>query len=194
LNKVKINDPAAVAKKYPHEISGGMAQRVAIALALSGNPKILIADEPTTALDVSVQKEILNLLESIQQESGMSILLVSHDWGVVSELCERAVVMYAGQVVEQATVKEITFKSKHPYSRGLMKANPHFAKPGERLITIPGAVPPPAEWPVGCHFKARCPIATDECGIKAIPMIEVGANHLTRCVHSDRTEQIEATK
>lgn len=191
LEKVKIVDPAGVAKKYPHEISGGMAQRVAIALALAGEPKILIADEPTTALDVSVQKEILNLLENIQKDSGMAVLLVSHDWGVVSELCDRAVVMYAGQVVEQAGVKDITFASKHPYSKGLMEANPHFAQPGKRLITIQGAVPPPAEWPVGCHFQARCPIATDACAIAPVPMVQTSERHFSRCLQTELVENIE---
>lgn len=194
LTQVKIIDPETVAKKYPHEISGGMAQRVAIALALSGSPKVLIADEPTTALDVSVQKEILDLLEGIQRETGMSVLLISHDWGVVSELCERAVVMYAGQVVEQAAVEAITFSSKHPYSRGLMKANPHFAKPGQPLLTIPGSVPTPAEWPIGCHFKDRCPIATEACGASPIKMHEINDKHFSRCLRTSEVEGIETKR
>jgi peptide/nickel transport system permease protein len=182
LEQVRINDPYLVAKKYPHEISGGMAQRVAIAIALSGEPKLLIADEPTTALDVSVQKEILSLLELIQTETGMSVLLVSHDWGVVSELCERAVVMYAGEVVEQATVRSITHSPSHPYSQGLMRANPHFAKRGLPLITIGGSVPSPQNWPTSCHFADRCNFASAACREKAIPLVKVGESHSSRCI------------
>lgn len=190
LKDVRINDPESVAKRLPHEISGGMAQRVAMAIALAGEPDLLIADEPTTALDVSVQKEILDLLAALQQERGMAILLVSHDWGVVAELCERAVVMYAGQVVEQGSVASITRAAAHPYSRGLMAANPHFAVPGQPLMTIPGAVPPPAEWPASCHFQARCSMAKPECSSGPIGLVTTTAEHLSRCV---RAEELAAT-
>ncbi len=124
---MRIDEPERVAKSFPHQISGGMAQRVSIAIALAGEPRILIADEPTTALDVTVQKEIVELLQTIQEESGMGLLLISHDWGVVTALCERSVVMYAGQVVECATLGAIIDGPRHPYSAGLLAANPHFA-------------------------------------------------------------------
>lgn len=188
LSDVKIVDAESVAKRLPHEISGGMAQRVAMAIALAGEPALLIADEPTTALDVSVQKEILELLATLQREHGMAVLLVSHDWGVVAELCERAVVMYAGQVVEQGTVTSITRAATHPYSRGLMAANPHFAVPGQPLTTIPGAVPPPAEWPASCHFMPRCAIATEACAAAAIPLVKTGEQHLSRCIRAHEIE------
>lgn len=191
LQDVRINEPESVAKRLPHEISGGMAQRVAMAIALAGEPDLLIADEPTTALDVSVQKEILELLATLQREHGMAILLVSHDWGVVAELCERAVVMYAGQVVEQGTVESITRRATHPYSRGLMAANPHFAVPGVPLTTIPGAVPPPAEWPASCHFRARCSMAVDACAAGSIPLIATADAHLSRCI---RAQELAQTK
>jgi peptide/nickel transport system permease protein len=185
LERVRINEPERVANSYPHQISGGMAQRVAIAIALAGEPKILIADEPTTALDVTVQKEILELLQTIQKDSGMGLLLISHDWGVVSALCPRSVVMYAGQVVEQASVDAIIESPRHPYSAGLLAANPHFTAPGERLATIPGSVPPPASWPVSCHFADRCPMAIDACRAGAIPMVQIGADRESRCIRTD---------
>ncbi|MCB1280814.1 MAG: dipeptide/oligopeptide/nickel ABC transporter permease/ATP-binding protein [Salinibacterium sp.] len=185
LEQVRINDPAAVAKLYPHEISGGMAQRVAIAIALAGQPELLIADEPTTALDVTVQAEILALLETLQAETGMSILIISHDWGVVSTACDRAIVMYAGQIVEQGQVGEIVKSPMHPYSEGLLAANPRFAERGSVLETIPGSVPPPKDWPRGCHFAARCAFATEECALGRIPVARLEGGRSSRCIHID---------
>jgi len=183
---VELPDPGSVARSYPHELSGGMAQRVAIALALAGTPDLLIADEPTTALDVTVQAEILNLLRALRARTGMAVVLVTHDWGVLADLCERAVVMYAGEVVEQASVSDLYHGPRHPYTLALLAANPHLAAVGQALPAIPGTVPPPSAWPTGCHFQPRCPYATEECGVGAIPLTTVATGHDTRCIHVDR--------
>jgi peptide/nickel transport system permease protein len=186
LRSVHLPEPELVARRYPHELSGGMAQRVAIARALSGEPKLLIADEPTTALDVTVQAEILELLRELQQERGMAVLLVTHDWGVVADLCERAIVMYAGQVVEQATVASLFGQPLHPYTEALLGSNPHSAPDDSRLPTIPGSVPRPGRWPEGCHFHPRCKHATPECSVAAIELQRPLADSETRCIHYDR--------
>ncbi|MEN3282043.1 MAG: peptide/nickel transport system ATP-binding protein [Solirubrobacteraceae bacterium] len=186
LHGVRLSDPADVAARYPHELSGGMAQRVCIAAALAGNPRLLIADEPTTALDVTVQAEILDLLRDLQQDTNLSILLITHDWGVVADLCDRAVVMYAGQVVESTNVPAMFRQPLHPYTDGLMRSNPHGATVGERLPAIGGTVPPPEEWPASCHFAARCGLATEACTQRPIPLEEPAPGRLTRCIHHDR--------
>jgi len=188
LTQVRINEPDRVAKSYPHEISGGMAQRVAIAIALAGNPEILIADEPTTALDVSVQGEIIELLSSLQDEKGLAIMLISHDWEVVSELCTRAVVMYAGQVVERARVEDALDDPRHPYTEGLLAANPHLVVPGEPLRTIPGNVPPPSDWPESCHFQDRCAYVRADCRAQPIPMVSTGPERSSRCLYVELLE------
>jgi peptide/nickel transport system permease protein len=158
---------------------------VAIAMALAGEPKLLIADEPTTALDVTVQAEILALLRQLQAENGMAVLLVTHDWGVVADLCRRAVVMYAGQVVEYADVAEMFHRPYHPYTEGLLGANPHLAVEGQPLPTIPGTVPAPLDWPAGCRFAERCVYATAECSGGPVALTEPAAGHLSRCVHTE---------
>ncbi|MTD52734.1 dipeptide/oligopeptide/nickel ABC transporter permease/ATP-binding protein [Amycolatopsis pithecellobii] len=186
LQKVQMPEPVAVAGRYPHELSGGMAQRVCIAAALAGRPRLLIADEPTTALDVTVQAEILDLLRHLQETTGMAILLVTHDWGVVADLCHRAVVMYAGQVVESTEVEPMFRRPLHPYTDGLLKSNPHRVVVGERLPAIAGTVPPPHEWPRGCHFHPRCPLAGPDCMETAVPIFEPTPGRLTRCLHHDR--------
>ncbi|MFC1401481.1 MULTISPECIES: dipeptide/oligopeptide/nickel ABC transporter permease/ATP-binding protein [Streptacidiphilus] len=188
LALVELPDPASVARSHPHELSGGMAQRVSIALALAGEPDLLIADEPTTALDVTVQAEILNLLRSLRVRTGMAVVLVTHDWGVLADLCERAVVMYAGEVVEQAPVSDLYHAPRHPYTLALLAANPHLAAVGQELPAIPGTVPPPSAWPAGCHFQPRCGYATEECGAGAIPLVTVAGGHQARCIHVDRLE------
>ncbi|WP_051943968.1 dipeptide/oligopeptide/nickel ABC transporter permease/ATP-binding protein [Streptacidiphilus rugosus] len=188
LDKVNVPDPAAVADRHPHQLSGGLAQRAAIALALAGSPRLLIADEPTTALDVTVQAEILGLLRALQTETGMAVLLITHDWGVVADLCDRAVVMYAGQVVEQAEVEALFTRPLHPYTAGLLSANPHAAAPGEPLPTIAGTVPPPGAWPEGCRFAARCPLASPACAAP-VALTEPAPGRATRCVHTDRLVQ-----
>ena len=186
LDLVNIPDPAAVARRHPHQLSGGMAQRVAIALALAGDPRLLIADEPTTALDVTVQAEILALLRTLQERTGMSVLIVTHDWGVVADLCRQAVVMYAGQVVEYADVDAMFRQPYHPYTQGLLAANPHLAVEGEPLPTIGGTVPAPGDWPSGCRFTDRCRYATARCSTAPVPLTEPAADRLSRCLHSDQ--------
>jgi peptide/nickel transport system permease protein len=189
LRLVKLPSPEMVARRYPHQLSGGMAQRVAIAMALAGRPRLLIADEPTTALDVTVQAEILDLLLSLQEDTGMAILLVTHDWGVVADLCHRALVMYAGQMVEYAPVKTLFRRHLHPYTEALLRSDPHAAAAGEALSSIPGTVPVPREWPQGCHFHPRCAYATTECTTSPIPVYEPEAAHLTRCLHHELLRQ-----
>ncbi len=181
-----VPDPPAVAGRYPHQLSGGLAQRVLIALALAGQPRLLIADEPTTALDVSVQQEILTLLRRLSKRTGVAVLMVTHDWGVVASLCQRAVVMYAGEVVEQADVAGMFAEPLHPYTAGLLAANPHHAVPGQPLPTIPGTVPAPADWPVGCRFAARCPHVSPDCRAEPASLAEPRPARLSRCRHSDR--------
>lgn len=165
--KVQLPDPARVAGSYPHQLSGGMAQRVGIAAALAGDPALVIADEPTTALDVTVQAEILDLLRELQA-GGMAVVLITHDWGVLADLCDRAVVMYAGEVVEEAEVTALVTTPAHPYTAGLLGSDPHHALPGQPLPAVEGAVPPPTQWPVGCHFQNRCPRVTDACKEKPV--------------------------
>jgi peptide/nickel transport system permease protein len=186
LRQVHLPEPELVSRRYLHELSGGMAQRVAIARALAGEPKLLIADEPTTALDVTVQAEILELLRELQRERSMAILVITHDWGVIADLCDRAVVMYAGQVVEQAALMPMFHEPLHPYTEALLASNPHYARDGERLPTIPGNVPRPGDWPVGCHFNPRCAYATDACRELRIPLERPGAGRETRCIHWER--------
>lgn len=182
LGSVRLPNPGAVARKYPHELSGGMAQRVAIARALSGPARLLIADEPTTALDVTVQAGILDLLREQQDERGMAMLIITHDWGVVADSCDRAVVMYAGEVVEVGGVERILLEPLHPYTHLLQMSDPHRASGGEELPTIPGRVPDAGSWDEGCRFARRCPRATEECRKDPVPMRAFGDGSFVRCV------------
>jgi peptide/nickel transport system permease protein len=183
LAHVGIPDPVDTAARYPHQLSGGMAQRVAIACALAGRPRVLIADEPTTALDVTIQGEILELLRRLQSETGMSIILITHDLGVVADLCDDVAVMYAGQVVELAPVGTLFAAPAHPYTRALLASNPIASPRGEPLPAIAGTVPSPARWPVGCHFQDRCPFAVDACRAQPVPLISVDTeDHSARCI------------
>jgi peptide/nickel transport system permease protein len=188
LRLVRLPDPVGVLRRRPGQLSGGMAQRVCIAMALAARPQVLIADEPTTALDVTVQAEILALLRDLQHRLGMAVLLITHDWGVLADKCERAVVMYAGEVVETATVDELYDRPRHPYTAALLAANPHLARAGQPLPSIPGTVPKPGEWPTGCHFGARCPLAQPACGQGPIAFRRVASGHLSRCI---RTKELE---
>jgi peptide/nickel transport system permease protein len=193
LSQVGLPNPEAVARRYPHQLSGGMAQRVSIACALAGRPQVLIADEPTTALDVTIQGEILSLLRRLRDEQGMAIVLITHDLGVVADLCDRVAVMYAGQVVETGSVEELFATPAHPYTQALMDANPSIAVRGQELRAIPGIVPSPADWPVGCHFYDRCPIRTLACAQAPIPLVTLGEpDRESRCIHVD--ELIGANK
>jgi len=186
LRSVQLPEPELVAQRYPHELSGGMAQRVAIARALAGEPKLLIADEPTTALDVTVQAEILELLRDLQREREMAILLITHDWGVVADLADRAVVMYAGQVVERGALAPLVRHPLHPYTRALLASDPHSAAVTEVLSAIPGGVPRPGSWPQGCHFHPRCGYATEVCSQQPIALEQPLENRETRCIHYDQ--------
>lgn len=192
LTQTGIHDPEFVAKKFPHQISGGMAQRVVISRALAGNPEVLIADEPTTALDSTVQAEILMLLRRLQAKHGMAVILVTHDWGVVAETCDRAIVMYAGQVVEDSDVIGLFDSPRQPYTASLMRANPHLAEPGARVVAIDGTVPAPASWPEGCRFADRCPLAVEACRRAPIPLLEVGDERYSRCIRVEALLETEA--
>ena len=162
LEKVGIPDPERRARAYPHQFSGGMCQRVMLAIALACRPKLLIADEPTTALDVTVQKEMLRLMSDLQEEMGLSILFITHDLGVVAEMCDDVSVLYAGQVVERTTLEDLFYSPLHPYTEGLLQAIPDTVPTGGRLRAIPGAVPPPWEWSPSCRFIDRCAYARAE--------------------------------
>jgi peptide/nickel transport system permease protein len=189
LRQVHLPDPELVARRFPHELSGGMAQRIAIARALAGEPTLLIADEPTTALDVTIQMEILGLLRELQHQRGMAVLLVTHDWGVIADICDRAVVMYAGQVVERASLLPIFREPLHPYTKALLASNPHNAPEAARLPTIPGTVPTPGAWPAGCHFHPRCGYATSACQQHPIELARPAPERETRCIHYDQLAQ-----
>ncbi|MFE5856703.1 dipeptide/oligopeptide/nickel ABC transporter permease/ATP-binding protein [Streptomyces sp. NPDC056500] len=169
LALVGVPNPQERLKDYPHQFSGGMAQRVVIAGALACDPELLIADEPTTALDVTIQAQVLDLLASLRERLQMSLLIITHDLGVVADTCDRVAVMYAGQIVEQRTVKDAFAEPKHPYTEALLAAVPHSETDGEPLATIPGRVPPAWAWPQGCRFHPRCPYATDNCRTGSVP-------------------------
>ena len=184
LEQVKFAEPERAMSSYPHQLSGGMAQRANIALAIAGRPRLLIADEPTTALDVTLQAEILALLRDLQRSTGLAILLITHDWGVVADMADRVAVMYAGQIVEQADVDTAFMRPRFPYTLALMAADPSTADRAARLPTVAGRVPPPGSWPAGCRFADRCPHRTDQCvaGPLALEVADTGS--LTRCVRT----------
>jgi len=190
LRRVHLPDPDAVAQRYPHELSGGMIQRAALARALAGEPDLLIADEPTTALDVTLQAEILDLIRELRDERKLGILLITHDWGVVADACERVVIMYAGQVVERADIHEIFERPLHPYTEALLASNPHHAVEADDLPTIPGVVPRPGAWPHGCRFHPRCRYATAECLEAPVPMERPAEAREVRCLHHDKVGRI----
>ena len=181
LETVGIPSPAQRANEYPHQLSGGMRQRVVIAMALVMNPALVIADEPTMALDVTIQAQILELLAALQRQFGMSVLLITHDLGVVAETVSRVLVMYGGEIVEEAPVRELFSSAHHPYTEGLLNAMPRVGQERERLETIPGTVPPPTAWPTGCRFHDRCPYAWNRCAAEHPPLYQIGAGHASRC-------------
>ena len=184
LQKVGIPDPAKRIAEYPHQMSGGMRQRVMIAMALACNPKLMIADEPTTALDVTIQAQILDLMNTLKEDLGAAIMLITHDLGVVAEMAQRVAVMYTGQVVEEAEVEELFARPQHPYTIGLMKSIPDLnepVSPDRMLPTIPGVVPSLLDLPPGCNFQRRCSKVMDRCKEKAPPLLELNREHLARC-------------
>ena len=188
LKLVGIPAPEQRASEYPHQLSGGMRQRVVIAMALVMNPALVIADEPTTALDVTIQAQILELMADLSRRLGTSVLLITHDLGVVAENCARVIVMYAGEIVEEATTATLFDAAHHPYTEGLLGAMPRVGGEAERLATIPGTVPPPTAWPTGCRFHDRCPYAWDRCAREHPPLYQLGGGHVSRCHLAEEPE------
>jgi len=186
LAMVGIPDPKKQLLNYPHQMSGGMRQRVMIAMALSCKPRLLIADEPTTALDVTIQAQILYLMNHLQKETGTSILLITHDLGVVAETAQRVAVMYAGRIVEEANVMTLFASPAHPYTKGLLNSMPKLTEPvppDRRLKAIPGTVPSLLNLDKGCSFRNRCPIARQDCADAIPPLSEIGTRHRVRCFY-----------
>ena len=189
LKVVGIPAPEQRAGEYPHQLSGGMRQRVVIAMALVMNPALVIADEPTTALDVTIQAQILELLADLTRRLGTSVLLITHDLGVVAENCTRVIVMYAGEVVEEATTIDLFARAHHPYTEGLLGAMPRVGGEKDRLATIPGTVPPPTNWPDGCRFRDRCPYSWERCETEHPPLYQIGGGHSSRCHLAEEPER-----
>ena len=182
LDRVKIPAPESRIDTYPHQLSGGMRQRAMIAMALSCQPKLLIADEPTTALDVTIQAQVLRLLKEIQREMGMAVMLITHDLGVVAEIADRVAVMYAGRIVEVASIEAIFGQMRHPYTKGLLHSIPQLQEKRTRLNAIPGQVPNPLNLPVGCKFHPRCYLMIEDCKKEEPPLIQVNGDHFSRCI------------
>jgi oligopeptide/dipeptide ABC transporter ATP-binding protein len=193
MREVSIPDPALRAADYPHQLSGGMRQRVMIAMALACDPKLVIADEPTTALDVTIQAQILELLNDLRRTRELAVLLITHDLGVVAEVADRVAVMYTGQIVEQSPVDELFARPKHPYTEGLLRSVPKLTtaavEPNARLQTIEGTVPRPTALPPGCHFEPRCPYRLPRCREETIPLYAIGETVVARCVLYDPAGQ-----
>jgi oligopeptide transport system ATP-binding protein len=195
MQRVKIPDAERRASDYPHQLSGGMRQRVVIAMALSCNPELLIADEPTTALDVTIQAEILDLLRGLKDDFDLSMLLITHDLGVVAETADRVAVMYAGRIVEEAPVRDIFHQPKHPYTEGLLRSVPRLSEEGlrrKRLDTIEGTVPNLLALPDGCKFAPRCAYKINDCTKGDIPLIEIAEERKTRCIRYEAIGNQEA--
>ena len=194
LSLVGIAAPEMRARSYPHQMSGGMQQRVVIAMAIATRPKLLIADEPTTALDVTIQAQILELLRDLKRQLGMAILLITHNLRIVQEIGDKVLVMYAGQVVEQGPVNEVIHRPHHPYTRALLKAVPEIGAGHERLLAIPGTVPQPGAWPSGCRFHPRCPQRQPDCDDAVPPLIASsgrGGVRDVRCPYWELTPPVE---
>jgi peptide/nickel transport system ATP-binding protein len=197
LRLVGIPNPEERVRSYPHQLSGGQRQRVMIAMALACDPELLIADEPTTALDVTIQAQILDLLGGLRSRLGMAMILITHDLGIVAEVCDRVIVMYAGQVVEHGTVEQIFAEPRHPYTEGLLAAVPRLGRRQEQLAVIPGTVPSPAHWPIGCRFHTRCPYGWDLCVREQPPLLQAGPERgrVARCwleEHPGRRQEVRA--
>jgi len=196
MREVSIPDPARRIDDYPHQLSGGMRQRVMIAMALACDPKLLIADEPTTALDVTIQAQILELLNELRKNRDLAILLITHDLGVVAEVADRVAVMYTGRIVEQSPVEELFARPRHPYTEGLLRSVPKLASAtaakAERLETIEGTVPSPTDLPPGCHFAPRCPYRMPRCTAEEIPLYDLEGGVKVRCVLFDLAAAVAA--
>ena len=196
MREVAIPDPARRADDYPHQLSGGMRQRVMIAMALACNPRLLIADEPTTALDVTIQAQILELLNDLRKQRELAVLLITHDLGVVAEVADRVAVMYTGRIVEESPVGELFARPKHPYTEGLLRSVPkltsEYVAKNERLETIEGTVPRPTDLPPGCHFAPRCSHRMPRCTEDEIPLYELEGNVKVRCVLFDLAAAVTA--
>ena len=193
LDKVGIAEAGKRFNAYPHQLSGGMRQRVMIAMALSCNPRLLIADEPTTALDVTIQAQILELMIELNQSIGMSMIMITHDLGVVAEIAERVAVMYAGRIVETSQVVPLFINPSHPYTWGLLGSMPWVDREQERLSPIGGIVPNPLEYPAGCKYSTRCPLVDDKCRQQEPDLIEVEPGHLSACWHLDGLQVLKKT-
>lgn len=180
LRMVRVSEPEQRIKEYPHQLSGGMRQRVMIAMALACRPELLIADEPTTALDVTIQAQVLQLMRELQEELGTAIAFITHDLGVINEMCDRVLVLYCGEMMEQADVKELFANPKHPYTQGLLSTLPKRGT-GGKLNTIPGSVPPAGHFPKGCVFSPRCQYATERCKNEKPEPVDMGNGHKVRC-------------
>ncbi len=191
LRRVGIPEPEKRVDQYPHQLSGGMRQRAMIAMALSCRPSILIADEPTTALDVTIQAQILDLMKELQEEYGMALIMITHDMGVIAEIADRVAVMYAGHIVEYGEVHEIFKKPRHPYTYGLLSSIPRLDVEQEKLKSIPGTVPDPLNFPTGCRFHPRCEFAEERCKEEEPEMVEVLPNHYSRCFFWKKLEGLE---
>jgi peptide/nickel transport system ATP-binding protein/oligopeptide transport system ATP-binding protein len=189
LRLVGIPDAESRVGNYPHEMSGGMLQRVMIAMALACEPILLIADEPTTALDVTIQAQIMELLMELREKLGMALLLITHDFGIVAEMADRVGVMYAGKIVEYGSLDDIFNKPGHPYTVGLLNSIPGMEKRGEKLNTIPGNVPDLLKLPPGCSFQERCPLVTSQCSAAEPNAIDMGGGHLSRCWHNNKVDK-----
>jgi peptide/nickel transport system ATP-binding protein/oligopeptide transport system ATP-binding protein len=190
LKRVRIPSPERRFDEYPHQLSGGMRQRVMIAMALACEPRLLIADEPTTALDVTVQAQILDLLRELQAETGMSIILITHDLGVIAEMADEVAVMYGGQVVERTSARALFEDPQHPYTLGLLGSVPRLDESRERLLAIDGAVPPPFAFPDGCRFHPRCPFAIQSCRNLLPPLRALGPGHEVACIRAPVEEAL----
>ncbi|MFD0715377.1 ABC transporter ATP-binding protein [Paenibacillus sp. GCM10027626] len=182
LRRVGFPEPARIRKEFPHRLSGGMRQRVMLAMAMACKPDLLIADEPTTALDVTIQAQVLDLIRQLLKETKMSVLFITHDLGVVAEMATRVIVMYAGQIVEKTDVRTLFTSPLHPYTKGLMQSTPRMQGKIEKLQPIPGNVPPAGSYPEGCRFADRCPAVTAECRERMPELKEVRAGHQVRCI------------
>ncbi|SEA78340.1 peptide/nickel transport system ATP-binding protein/oligopeptide transport system ATP-binding protein [Thalassobacillus cyri] len=193
LNQVGLSNPEKTLKKYPHELSGGMRQRVMIAISLACNPSLLIADEPTTALDVTIQAQILDLIDDLKEKMGMGVLMVTHDMGVVAEVADRVMVMYAGNVVETGTVKEVFENPSHPYTKGLLASVPNVDEEDHSLEAIPGTLPNLNEKIAGCRFHPRCPYAMDKCRKEDPPHFRITDQQQSKCWLHEEVPSHEST-